>query len=207
MKIYIIGPMRSIPFYNRDAFRKAQESLEAAGHEVINPILEAERAGLDTNDAGPDGNWQHFAIGGEGTALTALAKTCANQLLSCEGYHTLDGFYGSRGARAEYAMSIFAGLTRVDETGAEYNPPEPITEEATKLTHAHRIGDYGHPRDDFGRTAKMWEMVLGIKIEPWQVGMCMMAVKFSRACNKPKRDNLVDFAGYAETVARVLEDR
>ena len=37
MKIYISGPMAGIPNFNRAAFKKAQITLEALGHEVFNP--------------------------------------------------------------------------------------------------------------------------------------------------------------------------
>lgn len=35
----------------------------------------------------------------------------------------------------------------------------------------------------------------------------MCAVKISRQCNKPKADNLIDLAGYAETVSMVIEEK
>ena len=73
--------------------------------------------------------------------------------------------------------------------------------EADGLVHGDRNATYGHPLDDFKRTAKIWGAILGIEITPEQVGLCMCGVKISRECNKPKRDNMVDLAGYAETVA------
>ena len=51
----------------------------------------------------------------------------------------------------------------------------------------------------------MWSAILGQEVTPAQVGLCMIAVKVSRECHKPKRDNLVDIAGYAETVRMVRE--
>lgn len=75
-----------------------------------------------------------------------------------------------------------------------------VLTEAEGLVHGDRNASYGHPLDDFRRTAKMWEAILGIAIRPEQVGLCMIAVKLSRECHRPKRDNLVDIAGYAETV-------
>ena len=73
--------------------------------------------------------------------------------------------------------------------------------EAEKLVHGDRNEAYGHPLDDFKRTALMWSAILGVEVPPYKVGLCMAAVKISRECNKPKRDNMVDLAGYAETVA------
>ena len=79
--------------------------------------------------------------------------------------------------------------------------------EAQKLVHGDRNADYGHPLDDFARTARMWSAILGVEVSPEQVGLCKVAVKISRQCNRPKRDNLVDGAGYFETVSMVLEER
>lgn len=72
--------------------------------------------------------------------------------------------------------------------------------EAHGLVHGDRNDSYGHPLDDFTRTAQMWSVILGVEVEPQQVGLCMIALKISRECHQPKRDNLVDIAGYAETV-------
>ncbi len=82
-----------------------------------------------------------------------------------------------------------------------------ILEEANKLVHGDRQADYGHPLDDFTRTALMWSAILGHTVTAEQVGLCMCAVKISRQVNHPKRDNLVDLAGYAATVAMVIDEK
>lgn len=82
-----------------------------------------------------------------------------------------------------------------------------VLTEAEGLVHDDRNETYGHPLDDFSRTAKMWGAILGVVVEPEQVGLCMVALKISRECHKPKRDNLVDMAGYAETVEWVKAER
>jgi hypothetical protein len=65
--------------------------------------------------------------------------------------------------------------------------------------------DYGHPYDDFSRTALMWEAILGIKIDPRDVGLCMIAVKISREVNNHKQDNLDDIKGYAKCIEMIEE--
>ena len=79
--------------------------------------------------------------------------------------------------------------------------------ESQGLVHGDRNASYGHPLDDFTRTAKMWSAILRCEVKPEQVGLCMIAVKLSRECNKPKRDNLVDIAGYAETIEWLKHER
>jgi hypothetical protein len=78
--------------------------------------------------------------------------------------------------------------------------------EAHGLVHGARQEAYGHPADDFGRTAQMFSAILGIPVTAKQAALCMVAVKLSRECNAPKRDNLVDGAGYFE-VARLIDER
>lgn len=85
-------------------------------------------------------------------------------------------------------------------------PPETILQEAQRLVHGDRGDAYGHPIDDFTRTGRMWAAILDVeKVTPVQVGLCMAAMKMSRQCNKPKRDNMTDLAGYAETVQMVVD--
>jgi hypothetical protein len=78
--------------------------------------------------------------------------------------------------------------------------------EAHGLVHGPRQADYGHPRVDFARTAAMWSAILGVYVPVWKVPLCMAALKISRECQKHKRDNLVDGAGYLETCRMVRED-
>ena len=70
---------------------------------------------------------------------------------------------------------------------------------------AERGEDYGHPYDDFSKTALMWEAILGIKINPRDVGLCMIAVKMSREINKHKQDNLDDIKGYVKCIEMIEE--
>jgi len=85
-------------------------------------------------------------------------------------------------------------------------PSQPtVLDEATELVDGPRNADYGHPLEDFTRIATMWSALLGVDIEPEQVAYCMCCVKLSRQTNKPKRDNLVDLAGYARTAEMVLD--
>lgn len=97
-------------------------------------------------------------------------------------------------------------------------PPEEVVEqrfildEAAELTSADRRDAYGHPTVNFLRIASVWQMVLGGKLadgailSPRDVGMCMIGLKLARESFAHRRDNLVDIAGYARTLAVVEGD-
>jgi hypothetical protein len=84
---------------------------------------------------------------------------------------------------------------------------ETILEEAQRLITGERNQTYDHPLDNFERIAAIWSVVLGIKVTPEQVGLCMVGVKLAREAYLPKRDNLVDGAGYFGTVQMVRDER
>ena len=88
---------------------------------------------------------------------------------------------------------------------------ESILLEANRLVHGDRGTDYGHPLDDFGRTAGAVSSLLARKLkEPLtaeDVAVIMICVKLSREMNVAKRDNRVDGAGYFETLNMVVEER
>lgn len=81
-----------------------------------------------------------------------------------------------------------------------------ILSEAERLVTGARQSDYGHPHDDFSRTAQIWSAILGIEVTAKQVALCMVGVKLSREVHRPKRDNLVDGAGYLRT-AQLVEEK
>lgn len=87
---------------------------------------------------------------------------------------------------------------------------ETVLEEAARLVDGARGDTYGHPADDFGRTAAMVSGLLREKLrEPLtaaDVGLIQVCVKLSRLAATPgHRDSLVDVAGYARTVEMVFE--
>jgi len=74
-----------------------------------------------------------------------------------------------------------------------------ILEEALRVLNA-RTGHYGSPGTNWKRTAKLWSALLGIEIQPHVVGLMNILQKCSREMSRPKRDNMVDVAGYAHGV-------
>lgn len=74
--------------------------------------------------------------------------------------------------------------------------PTSILLEANELIYGERAAAYGPVTANFGRIAVRWSQIFGIDVTPEQVGLAMIDLKISRHLNSPKRDNLVDIAGY-----------
>ena len=79
-------------------------------------------------------------------------------------------------------------------------------ETALRLTHGDRHQEYGHPAEDFERTAGMWQALFGWDVDPKDVPLAMACVKLSRLRQSPEHtDSVVDLAGYAEAYSMVLD--
>ena len=97
------------------------------------------------------------------------------------------------------------------EVPPEHQPQRSVLLEAEELINGERAQDYGSARESFGRIAKLWEPVLGMRVTPEQVALCMIQLKVSRAMHdvdheRPiKRDTLVDIAGYAGCLEKLDE--
>lgn len=90
-----------------------------------------------------------------------------------------------------------------------------VLEEAEELVSGSRTEDYGPPKTDFDCDAKMFNAYLYrkytskglvIELDAPDVAMFLVIVKIGRQANKPKRDNLVDMAGYIRCLELVLEE-
>ncbi|MBN1511866.1 MAG: DUF4406 domain-containing protein, partial [Phycisphaerae bacterium] len=154
-------------------------------------------------------------------------------LIECDAVAMLSGWEDSRGAKLEYLLARELALPVLDaETlqplqsapvplvhlhrlrirWEQAQEPESLLDEAKRITASDRHEDYGHPSQDFARTAQMWTGVLaprlreGERIMPMDVPLCMIAVKLARQAHRHKRDNLVDIAGYARTAAMIAGD-
>ena len=207
MKLYISGPMSGLSEHNFPAFREAARKLTRAGYDVIDP---SENFGGRTD-----------------LERKAYMREDIGNVLKADGIALLPGWSDSKGASLEVAIADELGLEthsvqywlylennfdgghgRVLNANAA---GETILEEAQRLVHGDRGAAYGHPADDFGRTAEYWtttfkaKLKSGEKFTAGDVPLALIGVKLSREVNKPKRDNMTDLAGYAETRRMVLE--
>ena len=86
-----------------------------------------------------------------------------------------------------------------------------VLEEAMKCVGGPRRRDYGTPDENFGRIADLWNVHLKGKLSkpvtPGDVAMLMILLKVARQANSPKRDNLVDIAGYAQCASELKEEK
>lgn len=84
---------------------------------------------------------------------------------------------------------------------------ETVLQEAQRLITQDRNEAYDHPLDNFNRIARIWSVIFGFEVTEEQVGLAMVGVKVAREAYMPKRDNLVDGAGYFGTIQMVRDER
>jgi len=72
-----------------------------------------------------------------------------------------------------------------------------ILDEASNLIYNDRQKDYGTPQENHANISRLWSVVLGIPIMPWQVALCMNQVKVARLLqSQDKMDGWIDGAAY-----------
>lgn len=205
MKLYIAGPMTGRDAYNHRAFMAAAERLRNMGHEPVTPFQANSEVWRRHHDRDFDPYADTCDYGGP--LLREMFAADVALLLSADGIALLDGWRDSKGAQMELRLAEMFGLDVMDEYGDPV--AESVLQEAQRLVHGNRQADYGHPADDFAKTAAMWTGLFRDKLtEPFtaaDVPQAMICVKLSREQNRAKRDNATDIAGYAETLHMVRE--
>ena len=67
-----------------------------------------------------------------------------------------------------------------------------------------RRDEYGEPEDLFENIAARWSQVLGIRVTPEQVALCLMDLKMARLAHNPRHlDSLVDVLGYGACLREI----
>jgi hypothetical protein len=185
--------MTGIEGFNFPAFHAAAAAWRAVGWEVVNPA--------EPFDGVTD------------LPYRAYVTHDLDRLVTCDAIAMLPGWDGKGARGSVWEREVAERLLHLlvyDATTIVSPPGEPsrsILVEAEGLVHGDRQRSYGHPLDDFSRTAALASALFGWPIKPEDVGLFMCLVKLSRQRNKPKRDNLTDLAGYAETVQMVIEEQ
>lgn len=68
----------------------------------------------------------------------------------------------------------------------------------------NRRRQYGEATALFDHIAKRWSLVLGAKVTPAQVALCLIDVKMARLARNPAHlDSIADVAGYAACLREV----
>jgi hypothetical protein len=75
---------------------------------------------------------------------------------------------------------------------------------AEKLINQERRAEYGDPKENFDRIAKMWSAYLGFEICGADVAVMMVLLKVSRIKGSPeKQDTYDDMTGYSALAAEL----
>ena len=97
--------------------------------------------------------------------------------------------------------------------GVEEEIENSVLLDAYNVVHEERDPEYGPASEDFESLGIIWGTLLSRwlkkhdlpsmpNIPPRVVGNMMIALKINRDVHFPKRDNMIDVAGYAENVER-----
>lgn len=107
MRIYLAGPMRGIPNFNREAFRQAARNLRSLGHEVFCPAESTEAIyGEHVYQNQPEGDEPKAGVDGRVVFKEDLVFICEK----AEAIALMPGWENSKGATAEHAVARALGL-------------------------------------------------------------------------------------------------
>jgi hypothetical protein len=86
------------------------------------------------------------------------------------------------------------------------NDERSVCEVGLELAREDRDDSYGHPYENFKRTAALWGAYLGICIDPRDVPILYSLGKFSREKNGHDFDNPADVCGYMDGLQRTHDE-
>jgi len=224
--IYIAGPMTGLPEFNFPAFHEAAKAWRAAGWNVLNPaehfggrtdlpkrryLAKAFRTVCEADAIALLPGWGNSpgALAERAMAL-ALGLPChrAGNVTPPPNSEIRPENSGLGGCPPHGPSGFWADF-RSTNSPVQGEHGETVLDEAKALIYGDRNEAYGHPADDYARTAGLWSALLGSKlrepISPGEAILCMICVKLSREAHRPKRDNRVDLAGYAGCLQRVAD--
>lgn len=187
--VYVSGPMEGYPGHNFEAFNATALLLRELGYEVVNPA-------------------ENFDGRTDVARRVALRRDVELMSADCNAIVFLDGWQNSAGARLEYNIARELEFEFIDLEGDTVSTVEPVELEASRIVrNGERQRNYGHPNQDFSRTAGMWSAFLGVDISMQDVALMMGMLKMSRLKSTPgHRDSNVDLIGYAICYERLDEE-
>jgi Domain of unknown function (DUF4406) len=137
MRLYILGKMTGVPYFNFPAFDKARDRLNRhVQYQVTSPADLDRRAGFNAMLLPADYDWSQLP---PGFSLEDTIKTDIAEVLRAECYAALDDWPDSKGARAEKALCDWRGIPRIDWRTGEVRsihdipPPPPERKPTTFL--------------------------------------------------------------------------
>jgi len=88
------------------------------------------------------------------------------------------------------------------------NDREEILIRAGELITGDREKTHGSPAKNFDYAARLWSVILQRPIEPFQVALCLDALKTARIVSNPHHeDNWVDKAGYTALAWELVSNK
>lgn len=190
---YLAGPIRKVEDYEQD-FDDAADHLRELGYQIVSPVEHMREVGETPGNPADDASGFIWDIG---------------VILDAAGVVLLPGWQKSVGASLERDVAVACGKEVLEydhALGPIESTPESVMQEAHRLVRGARQQSYGHPREDFTRTARIISAILDFDVKPEQIPLIQIAVKVSRECHAHKRDNLVDICGYAGTGELMYDD-
>ena len=78
-----------------------------------------------------------------------------------------------------------------------YPNRQDILDQATALTTGDRNAQHGNPYPNHDNIARIWSVILGRHIQPYEVALCMAGLKLARLAGNPDNmDSYIDGAAY-----------
>lgn len=109
MNIYLAGPMRGYAHFNFPAFFAAAEMLRKQGYKVFNPAERDVKKYGDKVSSSPTGNVKTAQKAVGFSLREALAADTQYICMDADAIALLPGWKQSKGACAEYALSVALG--------------------------------------------------------------------------------------------------
>jgi hypothetical protein len=195
--------MQGKEYFNFKEFDKARDFLSADWGEVISPADIDRHNGFDALGMSPDSDWHDVDTLDSFDLLESFDRDI-EAIRRSDAIYMLKGWQSSTGATAEHACAKWLRLEIIYQE-------EGICEEAHRIQGGDRQQDYGDPTPNHEDIANLWNVYIKVasrnredkQLAARDVAHMMILMKVARNCHKPKRDNWVDMAGYAQCGGKI----